>query len=295
MKVGFIGVGNMGGPMCRNIIKNSNHDVVVYDLNESAVKTCTDLGARAGTSPAAIAAEVDVIMTSLPMPADVERVTLGPEGIAEGAHEGLVYFDLSTNAPSMVKRIAQSLGEKGITMLDSPVSGGVEGAEAGTIAVMIGGDKAAFDKHLSLFQSFGKTIIHCGELGAGSVAKIVNNMVAFCNMAAAAEGLMLGAKAGLDPKILDQVVRSSSGDSFSFRSLADKTLAGEFEARFALRLAYKDMHLAMELADEIAVPLQLSPQVHNLMRMAKGLGYFDHDMAAIMKVYEHTMGHEVRG
>jgi len=294
MKIGFVGVGNMGGPMCRNIIKNSNHEVIVYDLDPAAVARCTELGARAGDSPAALAREADVVMTSLPMPADVERVALGPDGIGEGAHDGLVYFDLSTNSPTMVRRVATELEGKGVCMLDSPVSGGVSGAEAATIAIMVGGDKGVFDAHVPLLQTFGKTIVHTGELGSGCVAKIVNNMVAFCNAAAAAEGLMLGAKAGIDPDVLVGVIRSSSGDSFTFRSLSEKTLSGDFEAQFALKLAYKDMHLALELADELSVPLQLSPQVHNLMRMAKGLGYWDKDSSSLMRVYETVLGHDVR-
>lgn len=289
MKVGFIGVGHMGGPMCRNIIKNSGNEVIVFDLSPEAIKACTDLGATAGRSVKEIAAEVDVIMTSLPMPKDVERVALGPDGIAEGAKQGLVYFDLSTNSPIMVRSIAERLAPKGIRMLDAPVSGGTIGAEKGTIAIMVGGEKAVFDEHLPLFESFGANIIHVGDLGAGSIAKIVNNMIAFCNMAAGAEGMMLGTVAGIDPNVLNQVVRNSSGNSMGFRAVAKKSLAQDWEPTFALDLAYKDMHLALELADELGVPLSLSPSVHNLMRMAKGLGYGQQDTVAITRVYQETL------
>jgi 3-hydroxyisobutyrate dehydrogenase-like beta-hydroxyacid dehydrogenase len=295
MKIGFIGVGNMGGPMCRNIIKKSGHEVIVGDLSAAAVKACTDLGARAGGTPREIAAEADVVMTSLPMPADVERVALGPDGIGEGAHEGLVYFDLSTNSPLVVRRVAEQLVAKGITMLDAPVSGGVIGAEKGTIAIMVGGEQAIFEIHRPLLQSFGENLIHCGALGSGSIAKIVNNMIAFCNMAAGAEGLMLGAVAGIDPKVLNQVIRNSSGNSMGYRGVAKKTLEGDWSASFALDLAYKDMHLALELADELGVPLSLSPQVHNLMRIARAQGHGSDDTVAIMRVYEKALGREVRG
>lgn len=295
MKVGFIGVGHMGGPMCRNIIKKSGHDVIVYDLNADAVKACTDLGASAGSSVSAVAAEVDVIMTSLPMPKDVERVALGPDGIADGARDGLVYFDLSTNSPIVVRSIAERLAPKGVTMLDAPVSGGVVGAEKGTIAIMVGGEKPIFDKHLPLFESFGANVIHVGDLGAGMIAKIVNNMIAFCNMAAGAEGMMLGTVAGIDPSVLNQVVRNSSGNSMGFRAVAKKSLDQDWSASFALDLAYKDMHLALELADELAVPLSLSPQVHNLMRMAKGLGYGQEDTVALTKVYQDTLQRKING
>ena len=294
MKVGFIGVGHMGGPMCRNIIKGG-HDVVVFDLNAAAVKACTDLGAAPGSSVKDVASRVEVVMTSLPMPADVERVALGPGGIAEGAKQGTIYVDLSTNSPKMVQHIARQLEPKGIPMIDAPVSGGVVGAEKGTIAIMVGGDKAIFEKCMPIFKSFGENITHVGKLGMGDVAKIVNNMVAFCNMAAGAEGLMLGTMAGIDPQVLNDIIRNSSGNSMGYRGVAKKALSGDWSATFALDLAYKDMHLALELADELGVPLSLSPQAHNLMRMARGLGYGGEDTVAMARVYETVMKRQIRG
>ena len=294
MKVGFIGVGSMGGPMCRNIIRKSNQEISVFDLNAAAVKACTDVGATAAGSIAALAAGADVIMTSLPMPKDVEAVALGPGGIAESARQGTVWFDLSTNAPSVVRRIAAQLKAKGITMLDAPVSGGVVGAENATIAIMVGGDKAAFDAHLPLLKSFGANVIHMGDLGTGSIAKLVNNMVAFCNMAAGAEGLMLGAAAGIDIRKLDTVIRNSSGNSNAYRMMAERVLAGNFKAAFAMDLAYKDTHLALELADELNVPVPQAAQVHNLMRLARGMGLGTSDTSAMMRVYETALKREVR-
>lgn len=294
MKVGFIGVGSMGGPMCRNIIRKSNQEIAVFDLNTAAVKACTDVGATPASSVATLAASAEVIMTSLPMPRDVEAVALGPGGIAENARPGTVYFDLSTNAPSVVRRVAAELKAKGITMLDAPVSGGVVGAEQATIAIMVGGDKAAFDAHLPLLKSFSANVIHMGELGTGTIAKLVNNMVAFCNMAAGAEGLMLGAAAGVDLRKLDEVIRNSSGNSNAYRSMAERVMKGDFKAAFALNLAYKDAHLALELADELGVPTPLAAQVHNLMRMARGMGLGTSDTSSIMRVYETTLKREVR-
>ncbi len=293
MKVGFIGVGHMGGPMCRNIIKG-DHDVTVYDLNAEAVQACVELGATAGASAEDVASRVDVVMTSLPMPADVEAAALGGHGIAAGARPGTVFVDLSTNSPTMVRRIAAELATKDVATLDAPVSGGVAGAEAATITIMVGGDKAAYEKCLPVFQSFGKTILHVGELGTGSIAKLVNNMVAFCTMAAAAEGLMLGAVAGIAPAVLNQVIRNSSGDSFGFRALAKKALEGDWSPNFGIELAYKDLHLALEMADELRVPLALGPPVHNLMRMARGMGFGDDDTTAMMRVYETILNREVR-
>ena len=295
MKVGFVGVGNMGGPMCRNIIKNSGHEILVFDLDAAAVERCVAVGGVAAGSIAGATAESDVVMTSLPMPKDVEAVVLGEGGIAENARQGTVVIDLSTNSPVMVRHIAAALESRGIRMLDAPVSGGTIGAEKATIAIMVGGDRALFDEHHALFESFGKTVVHTGEIGTGCVAKIVNNMLAFCNMAGGAEALMLGGAAGIDPDILDQVIRNASGNSFGYRSMAKMTLAGDFTATFALDLAYKDLHLALELADEIGIPLPLAAQTHNLMRMARASGYGGEDTTAMMRVYEDALKREVRG
>ena len=294
MKVGYIGVGNMGGPMCRNLIKRSNHSVTVFDLNPAAVKTCTDLGATAGKSIADVTQGADIVMTSLPMPRDVEAVTLGDNGILANASKGQTYIDLSTNAPSMVKKIGAAMAAKGIAMLDAPVSGGTVGAEAATIAIMVGGDKKVFDDALPVLQSFSANVIHMGELGSGTVAKLVNNMMAFCNAAAAAEGLMLGVTAGLDPQKLIQVVANSSGNSNAFKSFSERALSGRLEPSFALNLAYKDLHLALELGDELGVPLPQGSSTHNLQRLARGMGHGPNDSSAILKVYESALGRTVK-
>jgi 3-hydroxyisobutyrate dehydrogenase-like beta-hydroxyacid dehydrogenase len=294
VKVGFIGVGNMGGPMCRNIIKRSNHQVTVFDLNAAAVKACTDLGATAAKSIAEVTQGADVVMTSLPMPKDVEAVALGDGGVLASIAKGQTYIDLSTNAPSMVKKIGAAMAAKGIAMLDAPVSGGTTGAEAATIAIMVGGDKKVFDDALPVLQSFSANVIHMGELGTGTVAKLVNNMLAFCNAAAAAEGLMLGVTAGLDPKKLIQVVSSSSGNSNAFKSLSERALSGEFKATFALDLAYKDLHLALELGDELGVPLNQGASTHNLQRLAKGMGFGPDDSTSVLRVYESMLGRKVK-
>ena len=273
MKVGFIGVGNMGGPMCRNIVKTSNHQVTVFDLNPAAVKTCTDLGATAAKSLAEVTKGADVVMTSLPMPKDVEAVTLGDGGILANIGKGQTYIDLSTNAPSMVKKIGAAMAAKGIAMLDAPVSGGTTGAEAATIAIMVGGDKKVFDDALPVLQSFSANVIHMGGLGSGTVAKLVNNMLSFCNMAALSEGMMLGTSAGLDPDKLLHVIANASGNSNAIKNFTLRALPGNYSPpSFALNLAYKDLHLALELGDELGVPLQQGASTHNLQRLARGMG-----------------------
>jgi 3-hydroxyisobutyrate dehydrogenase-like beta-hydroxyacid dehydrogenase len=293
MKVGFIGVGNMGGPMCRNIIRNTNHEVTVVDLNPDAAAACTSLGARAGTSVATVAAASDVVFTSLPMPHDVEAVALGEGGIAASGRPGSVYIDLSTNAPATAKRVHTGMAAKGIAMLEAPVSGGVPRATDGTIVIMVGGDPAVFELQLPLLKSFSKEVIHVGEIGMGSVAKLCNNMLAFCNAAAAAEALMLGALAGIDLHKLYDVICNASGNSDAFRNLGPKAFARNFRPGFALDLAHKDLRLALAMQDELGLPGAIAPQVMNLMRTARAKGWGSEDSSSVLRVYEAAVGRPV--
>ncbi|MBN8872591.1 MAG: NAD(P)-dependent oxidoreductase [Rhodospirillales bacterium] len=294
MKVGFVGVGNMGGPMCRNIIRNTNHDVVVFDLDPAAVEACTGLGARAAGSLPELAAECDVVITSLPIPRVVEAVTMGPDGIAAHARPGSVFIDLSTNSPATAKRVAAAMAAKGIGMLEAPVSGGTVRAKDGTIVIMVGGEAALFEQQLPLLRSFSGEVIHLGEIGMGSTAKLINNMLAFCNLASAAEALMMGKRAGIDLLKLDAVIRNASGMSTGYGNMAGKALKGQFQATFALDLAHKDLRLALEMADELGVPGVIAPQVMNLMRMARGMGMGQDDSSSIIRVYEAALKEEVR-
>ena len=294
MKVGFIGVGNMGGPMCRNIIRNTNHEVVVFDLSPDAVKACTDIGASSGSSVADVASRCDVVITSLPIPRVVEDVTLGSGGIAESAKPGTVFIDLSTNSPATAKRVAAGMTAKGIAMLEAPVSGGTSRATDGTIVIMVGGDSQVFEQNLPLLKSFSGEVIHLGDIGFGSTAKLINNMLAFCNSAAAAEALMIGKRSGIDLKKLDAVIRNASGMSAGYSNLSTKALAGNFDPTFALDLAHKDLRLALELADELGVPGLIAPQVMSLMRMARGMGLGSSNSCSIVQVYETALGEQVR-
>src|SRR5579863_2523627 len=291
MKVGFIGVGNMGGPMCRNIVRNTNHNVVVFDLNPAAITACTELGATAGSSVAQVAADCDVVFTSLPMPRNVEEVAAQ---ITASAKSGTVYIDLSTNSPATARRVNEQMRAKGIQMLEAPVSGGTARATDGTIVIMVGGDPAVFDSQLPLLKSFSGQVVHVGEIGMGSAAKLINNMLAFCNAAAAAEALMLGKRVGINLHKLDAVIRNASGMSSAYGGMATKAFKGEFQATFALDLAHKDLRLALEMADELGVPGMIAPQVMNLMRMARGMGLGGDDSASVIRVYEEALGREVR-
>jgi 2-hydroxy-3-oxopropionate reductase len=179
-------------------------------------------------------------------------------------------------------------------MLEAPVSGGVPRATDGTIVIMVGGDTAVFDAQLPLLKSFSGEVVHVGEIGMGSVAKLVNNMLAFCNAAAAAEALMIGTMAGIDLRKLQQAISNASGNSSAFRNISDKAFKREFAATFALDLAHKDLRLALELADELGVPGMIAPQVMNLMRIARAKGMGGDDSSSVIRVYEQALGKEVQ-
>jgi 3-hydroxyisobutyrate dehydrogenase-like beta-hydroxyacid dehydrogenase len=294
MKVGFIGVGNMGGPMCRNIIRNTNHEVIVFDLAAAAMDACVELGASAASSVADLAGKCDVVITSLPVPRIVEEVALGAGGVADNAKAGTVFIDLSTNSPATAKRVSEGMRSKGLAMLEAPVSGGTARAKDGTIVIMVGGDAAVFEQQLPLLKSFSGEVVHVGDIGMGSTAKLINNMLAFCNSAAAAEALMIGKRAGIDLNKLDAVIRNASGMSSGYANMATKAFKGDFAATFALDLAHKDLRLALEMADDLGVPGLIAPQVMSLMRMARGMGLGSSDSCSIIKVYEAALNEEVR-
>ena len=292
MKIGFIGVGNMGGPMCRNIIRNTNHEVIVFDRNPDAIAACQ--GATPATSIAELSAACDVVITSLPMPAIVEAVVLGADGVAASMRPGATFIDLSTNAPATARRLHAGLAARGIAMLEAPVSGGVARATDGSITIMVGGDAEILEAQRPLLASFSGAVVHVGAIGMGSVAKLINNQLAFANMATAAEGIMMGLAAGIDLAKLSEVILGSSGASASFKSLTTRALSGNFTASFALDLAHKDLRLAQELADEIGVPSPIGAQTLMLLRMARGMGLGTADVTAMINVYERALGREAR-
>lgn len=293
MKAGFIGLGMMGGPMCRNLIKKGN-PAVVFDLNADALARIKSSGATAAASPKDVAAQCDVVFLSLPMPKDVEAVVMGADGVAAGAKKGLIIVDLSTNAPAVVKRLEKELAAKGIVFLDSPVSGGVDGAEAATLAIMAGGDKAAFDKVKPLLECIGKNVFHLGSIGTGSVAKLCNNMVSFCNLAAASEAVMLAKRAGLDPQVMVNVMHASSGASSSLKRVDRKAIHGDFKQEFALNLAYKDLTLALDLGRETDTPLTYGSYTYTLMQKARANGRGTEDVSTLMRVIEEPVKEQVR-
>ncbi|MGE3541679.1 MAG: NAD(P)-dependent oxidoreductase [Candidatus Tectimicrobiota bacterium] len=293
MQLGFIGVGNIGTPMCRHLVE-AGHTVLVYDANPSNLARMVSLGAQAAASPKAVAQACPVVFSSLPGPREIELVALGANGIIEAARPGLIFVDLSTNSPAMAKRVCAALAERGVTMLDAPVSGGVAGAERASLAVMVGGDKQAFETCKPLLQHIGANVFHVGEIGSGCVAKLVNNMLAFVNAVAAYEGMLLGVKAGVEPQMIYDIVQNSSGASWAMRAFPQKIFAGDFSPGFMIDLAHKDLRLALELGDELSIPLMMGSVCMNFLREARANGRGMDDLCGLMRMLEERLDMQVR-
>jgi 3-hydroxyisobutyrate dehydrogenase len=294
MKVGFIGVGNMGNPMAANLQK-AGHTLRVHDIKREAAQNLIDAGATWVNSPKEAATDVDYVFLSLPMPADVERVVLSENGVLSAMKSGSVIVDMSTNSPTTVRGLAEKTKARGVTFLDAPVSGGVRGARNATLAIMAGGDKAAYDKCEPLLKAMGANVFYCGDIGAGNVVKLVNNMLAFIHMMGAAEAVVLGKKAGVDPNVLWQAVKASSGGSFVWDSGTRAVLRDKLAPTFTIDLASKDISLATKLAEEFGVPLTMGKAAEGLIRGYQTGGYAKEDVLATIKELEKQAGVTVRG
>ncbi|MCH8279594.1 MAG: NAD(P)-dependent oxidoreductase [Chloroflexi bacterium] len=294
--VGFIGLGNMGGGMAGNIQK-AGYPMVVFDIREEVVKPFLDGGARLASSPAEVARLSDVILTSLPGPREVEQVATGAEGVLEGINPGGIYVDLSTSRPTLIREIEPKFREKGCHVLDAPVSGGKSGAATRNLAVMVGGEREIFDRIKPLLDAFGDKVFYAGSIGAGSVAKLVHNMIGHGVRQAIAEGLTLGVKAGVEPEALWQCVRRGSLGRMSglHEGIARTVFRGEFEpASFSLALSRKDVGLATDLGREFNVPMPLANLVEQIAIEGMNRGWGDKDSSVTFLLQEEQAGVEVR-
>jgi 3-hydroxyisobutyrate dehydrogenase-like beta-hydroxyacid dehydrogenase len=297
MKLGFIGLGRMGGNMARHL-GAAGHDVSVLDLHQPAMEALVEKpGISIADSLAEVASGAEAVFTSLPGPPEVEAVVMGPGGLAESMQPRSVYLDLSSNAPSLVRRLHDSLASKGIAMLDAPVSGGEEGAIAGTLSVMVGGDRAVFERMqpvLAAFAGEGK-VFHCGAIGAGSVTKLCNNICSFANGVILSEALSLGVKAGVDLGILASVIGVSSGSSTRLLSKYPRYLfKGNFKPGFMVSLSAKDARLTLELAQELGVPMQVASMVRGQIDEAVARGWASEDSDAVARLQEERAGVQLR-
>ncbi|MCL6519180.1 MAG: NAD(P)-dependent oxidoreductase [Armatimonadetes bacterium] len=271
MDVGFIGLGTMGRPMVRNLLK-SGFRVNIYGRRKPIMDELAAEGAVPAGSPAEVARRSGVVITMLPDSPDVKLVVTGPSGVLEGARPESVIIDMSTISPAVAKEIAKEAAEKGIYFLDAPVSGGEPGAIAASLSIMVGGDKAAFDKCLPIFQALGKNITYMGESGTGQMTKLCNQIICALNILAVCEGLMLGEKAGLNMEKLLSVVSAGAANSWMLSNLAPKMLAEDYEPGFKVILQQKDLRLALGAAEEMKLPLPGTSLVHQLFRAVEAAG-----------------------
>lgn len=294
MRVGFIGIGTMGRHMAANL-QAGGYDLVVHDVRAEAAADHLAAGATWAATPAEVAAAGDVVFTSLPGPAEVEAVATGTDGLFEGARSGTAWFDLSTNSPTVVRRLNERAATLGLDLLDAPVSGGPRGAESGKLAVWVGGDRATFDAHLEVLRAFSDEPFHVGPIGAGSSAKLVHNCAGYVLQTALAEVFTLGVKAGVDPVELWKAVRHGAiGRRRTFDGLADQFLVNRFDPpSFALRLAHKDVSLATQLGRELGVPMRLANLTLEELTEALGRGWGTRDSRSAMLLQEERAGVEI--
>ncbi len=299
MKAGFIGLGTMGASMAANLqtgIQKDGHTVVVHDVRKESAASHIKNGAVWSDSPAALAAECDVIFSSLPGPVEFDAVSYGDKGLLAGIRKGAAYFDLTTNSPSTVRKAHADYEKKGAYLFDAPVSGGPRGAATGKLAIWCGGDADVFEKWFPVLATIGDQAKYIGPIGAGSVAKLVHNCYGYIATAAAAEVFSMGVKAGIEPLAIWEAVRQGAlGRRGAFDSMADQFLPNKYEPpAFALRLAHKDVSLATQLGRELNVPMRLANLA--LADLSEGLnrGWGNRDSRSIMLLQTERAGVEVK-
>ena len=293
MKVGFIGLGNMGNPMAASLLR-AGHVLRVHDLEQDKASNLVDAGAVWAASPRETASGAEAVLTSLPGPAAVETVVLGAEGVFEGLARGTVYIDTSTGEPGLIRRIAREGAARGIDVLDAPVSGGVFGARDATLTVFVGGAQEVFDRYEPLLRDVGETVVRMGDTGSGVATKLVNNLMMFINFIGACEGMAIGARAGIDPRRLIEAIRPSMGQSRMMERCLTRFLDGRL-LHSAVDLGVKDMHLGVELGRLHDVPLEVAPMVEEILRRYQDEGYAQADLLEYIGDYLKRAGVDPSG
>lgn len=296
MRIGFIGLGRMGASIARNL-QAAGHPLVVHDIRRESAAGHVERGALWADSPRALAAQSDLVFTCLPGPPQVEATVLGPGGLLEGLRPQAVYADLSSSSPALIRTIAERLAARGCDTLDAPVSGGVTGAEKGTLQVMVGGDAAVYERIRPVLLAIGNRVSHIGGVGSGTVAKLVHNLIYIATRSVIAEGFTLGVKAGVNPEALLEVVKGSAFGQGLLLShyLPEMVFKGSFEpVRFAMNLARKDVGLATEMGREFEVPMPMAALTEQLLVEAMARGWGEHDYGEAFLLQEERAGVKVR-
>jgi 2-hydroxy-3-oxopropionate reductase len=292
-KIGFIGLGIMGKPMARNLLK-AGYELTVYDIVGEAVEEVVGDGAGGASSSAEVAAATDKIITMLPDSADSERVILGPGGVLEGAKPGSLVIDMSSIAPSVSRRIAAEAEAKGVDALDAPVSGGEPGAVAGTLAIMVGGKQDLFDQNVELLKVMGSNVVRTGDAGAGQVTKLANQIIVAANIEALAEALVLAQKAGVDPENVLNAISGGLAGSAVLQAKGPMMLNRNFRAGFRVRLHQKDLRNVLQTAQELNIPLPVTSLVQQMLGALINEGESESDHSALLKFVEGLSQVEVK-
>jgi 2-hydroxy-3-oxopropionate reductase len=285
MKLGFIGLGIMGKPMCKNLIK-AGHELIVNDFNKAAINEIVSMGAKSVENGAEMAKECDIIITMLPNSPHVRTVTLGENGISDTAKPGTVIIDMSSIDPVESQSIGTKLAEKGIDIIDAPVSGGEPKAIDGTLSVMVGGKKELFDKYYDLLMTMAGSVVYVGELGSGNIAKLANQIIVALNIAAVSEALTFAQKAGASPELVYQAIRGGLAGSTVLDAKAPMMLNRNFNPGFRIELNIKDLTNALNAGHAISAPLPLTSQAMEMMQVLKADGFQKEDHSSLVKYYE---------
>ena len=292
--VGFIGLGNMGGPMALNLVKHG-FSLVVHDIDPGKAEVWKTRGAALATSAEAVAAKVARTICMVETTTQAESVITGEHGIIKSAQPGHIVVCMSTIDPIVARRLADQLAARRIAMIDAPVSGGTERASSGELSIIVGGAAATVAACQDLFRAMGANVFHVGALGQGLAMKLVNNMLVQVNTVAVAEALVLGVKAGLDPKTIYDVVRVSTGNSFAFETRVPKMLKRDFSPGGTVDISFKDQELETAFAKQLGVPILLANVSQQVYQMARAAGFNKEDGSALIKVLERLAGVKVGG
>jgi 3-hydroxyisobutyrate dehydrogenase len=287
--IGYIGLGIMGGPMVRNLL-DAGHPVVAYNRSRPRLDAAVEAGATRGSSPADVAARADVVIICVTASADVEAVVFGADGVLEGIRPGAVVIDMSTIAPAVSRRVATALAERGASALDAPASGGEQGAIAGTLSIMAGGDADTLERARPILEVLGRTITHCGPAGAGQTVKLCNQIAVVLNNLAMAEALLFCRASGVDPSVMLEAITQGAAGSWQLANLGPKVVARDFAPGFKVSLQQKDLRLALVAADEARLPLPGTALVHQLFAAVERAHGGDIGTQALVRALEALGG-----
>ena len=285
MKIGFIGLGIMGKPMALNLL-NAGHQLVVCSRTQSSVDELVAAGATSAPTPKDVASQVELVITMLPNSPEVKEVILGTNGVIEGAQPGCIVADMSSIAPLASQQVAAALAAKGIEMLDAPVSGGQPKAISGTLSVMVGGKQEIFDRCVPVFKAMAASVVRVGNIGAGNVTKLANQIVVALNIAALSEAMVLAAKAGVEPELVFQAIRGGLAGSTVMEAKAPLMLDRKFNPGFKINLHIKDLANALDTSHEVGAPLPLTASVMEILQTLKHDDHGNSDHGAIVRYFE---------